>query len=146
MNHPGLFDQPAPGPDSFGLFPLWHNVRRPMPITTIIAPAKLARTTQPDTAHQAARNASRRGPTQRMRVWEALRNLGDATDYELAQHLGILRSSAAKRRQELLDLGYVVGTPFRRPTDTGSAAVVWRLSLAPPSPSPDQPPTPTPST
>ena len=95
--------------------------------------ARLTRTTDLDTAQEAARNASRRGPSQRRRVWEALKKLGNATDYELGQHLGILRSSAAKRRQELVDRGLVIATPYRRLTDTGSSAVVWRCSYVYPA-------------
>lgn len=98
-------------------------------LTTTIPAIRLVRTEQPETAHEAAENASRRGPSQRRRVWNALKELGDATDYELSVATGILRSSAAKRRQELVDLGYVVETPFRRLTDTGTKAVVWRPSL-----------------
>ena len=62
-------------------------------------------------------------------IWESLKRLGDATDYELSIDTNILRSSAAKRRQELVDLGHVVATPFRRKTDTGTMAIVWRPSL-----------------
>jgi hypothetical protein len=104
----------------------------PMPIDTLIDASRLVKTTDPHTSHEAALNASRRGPSQRRRVWEALNKLGDATDYELSIETGILRSSAAKRRQELVDLGHVVATPFRRKTDTGSNAVVWRVSLVSP--------------
>lgn len=140
-NQPTLFDTPTElATDPFGRVPTaWaHTPQRPqpMPLDTIIPATRLARTTQPDTAHKAARESSRRGPSQRTRVWEALKHLGNATDYELAQHLGILRSSAAKRRQELQDLGYVEATPHRRPTDTGTDAVVWQPSpSASPSPS-----------
>ena len=98
-------------------------------LTTTRPAIRLVRTTDTDTAHEAADQASKRGPSQRRRVWEALKTLGSATDYELSVATGILRSSAAKRRQELVELGYVVETPFRRKTDTGSNAVVWRPSL-----------------
>lgn len=124
----------GPRYDSFGRVPTRHELQHlqgvpPMPLDLVIAPTRLSRTDQPETAHKAAVQSSRRGPSQRTRVWEALKHLGDATDYELAAYLGILRSSAAKRRQELVDLGYVVPTPFRRKTDTGTEAVVWRPSL-----------------
>ena len=101
----------------------------PMPIDTTIPPTRLVRTNDPHTSHEAASSASRRGPSQRRRVWESLKRLGDATDYELSIDTNILRSSAAKRRQELVDLGHVVATPFRRKTDTGTMAIVWRPSL-----------------
>lgn len=100
----------------------------PMAIDTLIPPTRLVRTTDPDTSHKSAESASRRGPSQRLRIWEALKHLGSATDYELSVHCGILRSSASKRRQELMDLGYVVDTGRRRATDTGSSAIVWRCS------------------
>lgn len=99
-------------------------------LTSTTPAIRLVRTTDHDTAHEAADHASKRGPSQRRRVWEALKHLGSATDYELSVATGILRSSAAKRRQELVELGYVVETPYRRKTDTGSNAVVWRPSLA----------------
>ena len=100
--HPGLFDQTPP--------------------------TRLVRTTDPQTSHEAAGQAKRRGPSQRRQIWEALQHLGSATDYELSAYTGLLRSSAGKRRQELTDLGHVVSTPYKRPTDTGSMAIVWRCS------------------
>lgn len=102
---------------------------QPVPMNLTIDPTRLVRTQDPDTSRKAAESASRRGPSQRRRVWEALKKLGGATDYELSLECGILRSSAAKRRQELVDLGHVVETPFRRKTDTGTDAIVWRCSL-----------------
>lgn len=89
---------------------------------------RLVRRTDHETSRLAATAASRRSPSQRSRVWQALLQLQEATDYEIAEHLGILRSSAAKRRQELTDAGLVEDTGKTRPTDTGSPAVVWRPS------------------
>lgn len=106
-NHPSLFDTD---------------------LGTVFSPTRLSRTTDPNTSIEAAKNASRRGPSQRRRVWEALQHLGGATDYEISIATNILRSSAAKRRQELQDLGYVVETTQRRKTDTGTLAIVWRCS------------------
>lgn len=97
-----------------------------MPLEALIAPIRLVRATDPDTAHQAAKKASKRGPSQRLKIWEALTALGQATDYELSEYAHVLRSSAAKRRQELCDLGYVEATLLRRATDTGTLAVVWQ--------------------
>ena len=111
-NHPTLFDT--------------------MPIDALIAPTRLAKATDPDTSQDAAKKASKRGPSQRIRIWEALQTLGLATDYELSVHTGILRSSAGKRRQELTDLGHVVATEHRRNTDTGTSAIVWRCSYVSP--------------
>jgi hypothetical protein len=144
-DQPTLFDQMTEPDqrrlqaDPFGPLPAWlSGMSRseilhqqgvpPVPMTLTIAPTRLARTQDPETSRKAAENASRRGPSQRRRVWEALKKLGGATDYELSVEVGILRSSAAKRRQELVDLGHVVETPLRRKTDTGTDAIVWRCS------------------
>ena len=142
-DQPTLFDQ-APEElairrDPFGTLPIWvssmtrHELQarqgvQPVPMDLTMDPTRLVRTQDPDTSRKAAESASRRGPSQRRRVWEALKKLGGATDYELSIECGILRSSAAKRRQELVDLGHVIETPFRRKTDTGTEAIVWRCS------------------
>jgi transcription initiation factor IIE alpha subunit len=90
--------------------------------------ARLARRDDHETSRLAAAAASRRSPSQRSQVWQTLLKLGEATDYEIAEHLGILRTSAAKRRQELTDAGLVEDTGRTRPTDTGTSAVIWRPS------------------
>ena len=95
-------------------------------LSLIFSASRLARNTDPDTSHLAAKTASVRGPNQRAQVWQAIKDLSEATDYEIAIHLGILRSSAGKRRQELTELGLVEPTDFRRPTDTGAMSIVWR--------------------
>jgi len=141
-DQPTLFDQvlePEIRRDSFGIVPIYRTLTRfelmarqgvdPVPLDLTIDPTRLVRTNDPDTSRKAAESASRRGPSQRRRVWEALKKLGGATDYEISVECGILRSSAAKRRQELVDLGHVIETPFRRKTDTGTEAIVWRCSL-----------------
>lgn len=114
--------------DDFGPLVTWHKT--PGAMSTTIPATRLVRTTDPDTSQQAATQAAKRGPSQRRRIWEALQKLETATDYELAMATGILRSSAAKRRQELQDLGHVIPTPKRRATDTGTAAIVWRCSYS----------------
>jgi hypothetical protein len=141
MSQPTLFDWQPTAPngepigktlttrtDSFGVVVTWISTPKPMNAT--IPATRLARTNDPDTAKTAAENAQHRGPSQRRRVWEALQRLGTATDYELATAAGILRSSAAKRRQELQTLGHVIETPHRRATDTGTMAIVWRCSYS----------------
>lgn len=68
--------------------------------------------------------------TQRMKVLKELERAGaeGRTDYELGEALGILRTSAGKRRAELAEDGLVQATVNRRMTDTSSPAVVWRLT------------------
>ena len=70
-----------------------------------------ARNTDPNTSHQAAAISNR--DTQRVRVLDFLRGCGDrgATDYETSIGLDILRTSGAKRRLELMEMGLVVRTP-----------------------------------
>ncbi len=144
-SHPTLFDRLPQDTrdrltsDPFGKLPQWiagmtrHEILArqgvaPMPTNITFNPSRLSRSTDPETSHKAAESASRRGPTQRRQVWDALKKLGGATDYEISVETNILRSSAAKRRQELVELGHVVETPFRRKTDTGTEAIVWRCS------------------
>lgn len=97
----------------------------PSNVTQLTPAKKLARSTDPETSKWAAQNASTRSGGQRLRVWTALNQLGTATDFEIADHLGILRSSAAKRRQELAEAGLVIDSGRRRQTDTGTMAIVW---------------------
>jgi hypothetical protein len=53
------------------------------------------------------------------------------TDYETAQRCHLARPHiAGNRRKELQTLGLVERTDERRPTDTGSTAVVWKITEA----------------
>jgi len=88
----------------------------------------LARRTDPDTSKAAAVLASERGPNQRVRVFRYFLQHGAGTDFEVSEALSMLRSSCAKRRQELTDLGLVVDSGHRRATDTGVNAIVWRIT------------------
>lgn len=97
----------------------------PKAVTQVIPVKKLHRSTDRETSRWAAEGASSRSGGQRMRVWTALNQLGTATDFEIADHIGILRTSAAKRRQELTEAGLVVDSGRRRQTDTGTMAIVW---------------------
>jgi hypothetical protein len=92
---------------------------------------RLARRNDPETSRLAATAASRRSPSQRSLVWHTLLRLEQATDYQIATAANILRSSAAKRRQELVDAGLVEDSGLREPTDTGTLAIVWRPSSSP---------------
>jgi hypothetical protein len=101
----------------------WH-----VSVNEIKPAEKLHRATDFDTARKAARSASKRGPSQRDKVLLALHDLKSATDYEIGEHCGILRSSAAKRRQELQEMGLVKDSNERRKTDTGTLAIVWTVA------------------
>lgn len=92
-------------------------------------PISPARKSDPSTSIEAANaNQEIRGE-QRKRVYDYLVSVGakGATDYEIAQACGILRTSAGKRRKELVDMGLVEYAGFSRRTDTGASARVWRV-------------------
>ena len=101
----------------------WH-----VSVNQIKPAEQLHRATDFDTSRKAARTASKRGPSQRDKVLLALHDLKSATDYEIGEHCGILRSSAAKRRQELQEMGLVKDSHERRKTDTGTLAIVWTVA------------------
>jgi hypothetical protein len=86
-DQPTLFDQPIEEEtrrDSFGIVPtrfagltrfelLAQQGVPPVPMNLTIDPTRLSRAQDPDTSRKAAESASRRGPSQRRRVWEALK-------------------------------------------------------------------------
>lgn len=83
-----------------------------------------------DTEHQAGARAGNGSGTARLRVLEHLAGAGSwgRTDYEISVAVGMLRTSAGKRRKELAVQGFVAQTGERRPTDTGAPAIVWRIT------------------
>lgn len=92
-------------------------------------PVAPARASDPDTSQQAASGNREIRGAQRTKVFQYLESVGQtgATDYEIGADVGILRTSAGKRRKELCDLGYVEDSGTRRYTDSGSTAIVWRI-------------------
>lgn len=101
-------------------------VRRRAVETQPVAPA---RNSDPVTSHEAANVPAPIRGEQRVRVYLHLLKCraNGATDYEIGRALGILRTSAGKRRKELLDLGYVIDSGMRRQTDTKSSGIVWKV-------------------
>jgi len=86
----------------------------------------------PETSHEAARRNSVARGTQRAAVLRALVELGEygATDFEISEALGLLRTAAGTRRKELAEMGYCEQTERRRVTDTGSDAFVHVVTTA----------------
>ncbi len=76
-----------------------------------------------DTPRLAAQKVLPRLSTDRARVKECLETFGPMTDFQLAERLGGQQTSLGKRRLELK----CVDTGLRRPSPSGSPAVVWRL-------------------
>lgn len=93
----------------------------------IVNAIPLARNSDPDTSHQAARDATPRAGTHRARALAALREAGEdgLTDFQLAEITGIAQTSIGVRRNELVQAGLVVATEKRRAAPSGSAAIVW---------------------
>lgn len=87
-----------------------------------------SRRTDPDTSYDAALLNSVGSGTQRARVLQRLAEVDNANDYELGEAVGVLRTSAGKRRKELVALGLAVLTDVKRPTDTGAKAQVHEIT------------------
>lgn len=49
------------------------------------------------------------------------------TDFELAEIMGRQQTSVGKRRCELRDQGLIENSGLKRPSPSGSNAIVWRL-------------------
>lgn len=88
-----------------------------------------ARNTDPDTSMEAAESVddhSRRSAYDT--ILRILFEHGPQTDWQLGQRMGLLATSAGKRRGELRDMGLVYQTKDRGPTSTGDTAA-WRHAL-----------------
>lgn len=115
------------------------------PAPSLPAATPAARAGDPDTSQKAARANPVQRSTLRHRVlWELYQVPGGMTDFAIAQRLGLshLRGSVAKRRQELTAQRLGVsealvrertderGHTITASTDTGSPAIVWRITEA----------------
>lgn len=96
----------------------------------IVNAVPLARKSDPETSHQAAKDATPRAGTHRARALAELRSAGEhgLTDFELAARTGIAQTSIGVRRKELVDAGFVRDSGRVRPAPSGSAAIVWRAA------------------
>lgn len=85
----------------------------------------VARLSDPDTSHRAASDAKRTASTLRARCLEALK-AEDLTDFELADRVNSIQTSAGKRRGELVAAGLVEWAGTTRCSPNRSQARVWR--------------------
>ena len=101
--------------------------------------APTARASDPDTSHQAGARASLTAGQGRAAALNALAHAHlhaahlcphGLTDFELAVILDSQQTSCGKRRGELVKLGYVAATEHRRPSPSGSPAIVWMITPA----------------
>lgn len=94
------------------------------------AQGALARTTDPETSHQAAESVTDLRDKQR-HVLAALAALGPSTDHQLVEDYAMLDlapqspSGIRTRRRELTDAGLVRDTGERRQLASGRNAIVW---------------------
>jgi hypothetical protein len=92
-----------------------------------------ARSTDPDTSHQAAASVDTRNTIRA--VWDVLDAIGPSTDVDLIRAYGLLaddgtiprqsESGIRTRRHELVRIGRVEDTGTRKKLDTGRSAIVW---------------------
>jgi hypothetical protein len=83
-----------------------------------------ARTADPETCRLSARDRT----TDRARALAVLQGHPDGlTDFELADAMGSIQTSAGKRRHELMVAGLVEYAGHTRLSPSGSPARVWRL-------------------
>ena len=81
------------------------------------------------TSIHAAQTAHRNAETNRMRALKIhAANPDGLTDFELAARCGIQQTSIGKRRGELVAAGMIERTEITRPSPTGSAARVWKIT------------------
>lgn len=94
-----------------------------------------ARNKDPVTSLDAANHAAKWAHKGRLEVLLLLAER-PMTDFELSERSGKVQSSIGKRRGELRDAGYVEvaldgrGDEVKRPSPTGSAALVWQLTAS----------------
>ena len=90
-----------------------------------------ARATDPATSRTAGDNQAPRLSAGRELALRGLGVLGEATDFQLADATGRPQTSIGCRRHDLVTLGLAEPVPGRtRPSPTGAAAQVWRLTEA----------------
>ena len=88
-----------------------------------------ARRSDPPTAHAAAARVNPTGT--RARALLALNAVAEGlTDFELAARTGVGQTSIGVRRKELQRAGLVEPTEHRRPSPSGTPALVWRITEA----------------
>jgi CRP-like cAMP-binding protein len=82
-----------------------------------------------DTSVSAAKAVAPSRVTNRAVALDLLRkHPGGLTDFELADLSGLQQNSIGKRRGELVAQGLVRDSGLRRPSTTGSPAIVWEAT------------------
>lgn len=98
----------------------------PRQAITEVRPA--ARSTDPATSRAAARRTTANDGQRAALAALAAAGPAGLNDFELAARTGRKPTSIGVRRKELLRAGLVASTGQRRPSDTGSPAMVWAIT------------------
>ena len=93
---------------------------------SMFGPAR-ARTTDPETSHEAASRAGEFANTARQMIVGYLRQEGEATGDPLDEVFGWKHATANRRLPELREAGIVRMTERRAITRSGRAARIWEL-------------------
>jgi hypothetical protein len=101
-------------------------------MNAVVFPDPVARSTDPETSHEAAKDATFKASTNRLKALYAL-SMRPMTDYELAEFTGLQQNSIGKRRGDCAKAGLVEPLlieekPVKRPGPTGSKCLVWKLT------------------
>lgn len=131
MNAPTLFDQElaeeaTPQAETLGVRGGQHH-----PTSSAAFPdperSPAVRVSDPETCREPSQGRMSAGR------WKALTALyvhGPMTDFELADRTGVAQTSIGCRRCDLVKAGLAAKTGGRRPSPTGSPALVWALTDA----------------
>lgn len=90
----------------------------------------LARPSDPETSFAAARLTDRQGGMRRVLTFLAAHSERAFTDHQIAEYVGMDKGSAAVRRKDLRNLGYVEFADEFGVTPTGAKARMWRVTPA----------------
>jgi predicted HTH transcriptional regulator len=88
---------------------------------------QLARTTDPDTSHDAAIRATRFSKSHKGKIFKSLLWKGDMTAHEMEKYTGLNYVQIDRRMHELVKSKLVIDSGIRRPTPTGGRAIVWQI-------------------
>lgn len=88
-----------------------------------------ARPSDPETAVEAANaHPALRGADRKAALLAHAAHPFGLTDFELSTLIGRQQTSAGKRRGELRDAGLIAQTEIKRPSPSGTPALVWRIT------------------
>jgi len=94
-----------------------------------VDPRTTVRPSDPETSHAAAHSCLNMRTIDRMAVLRAHSDHPKGlTDFELAALMRRQQTSVGKRRGELRDRGLIEATEVRRPSPSGSSAIVWKIT------------------